>query len=1093
MESFKTFAESSEDNNVLAAASVDDGVAAIIDPTDTAEPPSAAEATPAISVTSPIDEAGGGGGATAASTEPASPIYPQLSNNAIEPPSLAGDDEKMDDEEEELDLSRSFKRTPSPSPVDVHRNNAALLGKPGDEGVIKMHKFTLHETVNYYYIVGTDLLDLHFRVLKIDRTSEPGELNIIEDDVVYTKNEVHALLNAIDQGNKASGGLKLKASFWGLLGFIRFTSHYYMIYVTKRSQVALIGGHYIYTIEKTEMLPLTTVANARLRSEHHIEESRYVNILNNLDLTKSFYFSYSYDCTRTLQHNIMREREALQDGRPEPEHKDHNDMFVWNHHLLAPAKTALKNPFDWCLSIIHGHVDQAALTIYWGRVVYITLIARRSRHFAGARYLKRGANDLGHVANDVETEQIVSDMATTSFHSPGPVLFANPSWTSHVQHRGSIPLHWMQDTTGVSPKPDIHLGVIDPFHVSTGRHFNDMFRRYGTPIYVVNLIKQKERTPRESKLLAEYEEAIGYLNINLPPEHKILYHSWDMSRAQKSKHEDVIGILGSIADDIIPRTGIFQNGNGQNSDLRLQNGVARTNCIDCLDRTNAAQFVIGKKALGYQLVALGVVESPEIDYDSDAINLFTYMWHNHGDAVAVQYGGSHLVNTMSTYRKINQWQSSSRDMVETFKRYYNNSFMDSQRQEAYNLFLGTFVIQLGQPRLWELSTDYYLHHTDPRSAFGKRRPSYRKWFDPQYLQAPHIPPTIWPQEFRDRPLHFFDDFWVEYYRPLAISSLKKLLSFKMLTNIQYIPIAETTTGKYDLSPFTSRNRSDRDRDRASKSQNRTKGVRIVAPSDETSTTDSATVVSSIDARLASTTAGHDSYDRPTNPASLGPWLDAHQQLFGPNRKYTGIIKETSFEVAPPTPSVPKLPATVTTTINATSSGVPGTTIDTATATPYNSKELTKAELAIQAFTTLVVSCLEPAVSQAEEHEYHRYITHPSHIPLVVDTAVDFAKAPAEFVDYVSRNPAQVGRRREWEEAQALQQDGGTGSAGEAAMEDRAEANVEVYAEFVESGGRDEPLDVLEEDLSKKRYKAYRQWLKGKSLFKQRLVVGGEVV
>ena len=37
--------------------------------------------------------------------------------------------------------------------------------------------------------------------------------------------------------------------------------------------------------------------------------------------------------------------------------------------------------------------------------------------------------------------------------------------------------------------------------------------------------------------------------------------------------------------------------------------------------------------------------------------------------------------------------------------------------------------------------------------------------------------------------------------------------------------------------------------------------------------------------------------------------------------------------------------------------------------------------------------------------------------------------------------------------------------------------------------------VLEEDLTgnKKRYKAYKQWLRGKSLFKQRLVVGGEVV
>ena len=61
----------------------------------------------------------------------------------------------------------------------------------------------------------------------------------------------------------------------------------------------------------------------------------------------------------------------------------------------------------------------------------------------------------GYVANDVETEQIVSEMLTTSFHAPGPELYANPRYTSYVQHRGSIPLHWTQDNSGVSPKPAI--------------------------------------------------------------------------------------------------------------------------------------------------------------------------------------------------------------------------------------------------------------------------------------------------------------------------------------------------------------------------------------------------------------------------------------------------------------------------------------------------------------------------------------------------------------------------------------------------------------------------------------------------------------
>ena len=92
-------------------------------------------------------------------------------------------------------------------------------------------------------------------------------------------------------------------------------------------------------------------------------------------------------------------------------------------------------------------------------------------------------------------------------------------------------------------------------------------------------------------------------------------------------------------------------------------------------RTNAAQFVIAKAALGHQLHALGIIHHPRLPFDSDAVNLITQMFHDHGDTVALQYGGSALVNTMETYRKIGQWTSHSRDMIENLKRYYANSFV----------------------------------------------------------------------------------------------------------------------------------------------------------------------------------------------------------------------------------------------------------------------------------------------------------------------------------------------------------------------------------------------------------------------------------
>ena len=73
------------------------------------------------------------------------------------------------------------------------------------------------------------------------------------------------------------------------------------------------------------------------------------------------------------------------------------------------------------------------------------------------------------------------------------------------------------------------------------------------------------------------------------------------------------------------KTSFFRNGDYEDTEIRMQNGIARTNCIDCLDRTNAAQFVIGKRALGHQLHALGVLSDTSIDYDTDAVNLLTHM------------------------------------------------------------------------------------------------------------------------------------------------------------------------------------------------------------------------------------------------------------------------------------------------------------------------------------------------------------------------------------------------------------------------------------------------------------------------------------
>ena len=941
-------------------------------------------------------------------TPTSNPPFPPLSYN---PPSGVNASELGGNEDDDANVAISFGRDSTPA---LARKRSTYLD-PGEEYMNRMHKFTLYETATRFYMVGMDLSDTRFRILKIERTSEAGDdLTITEDDIVYTKREMSQLLDAIDDGNKSSGGLKLKCNAWALLGFIRFTGAYYMLLVTKRSQVAMLGGHYLYQIDGTELISLTTSNSSRSKPDSQ-EEARYIAILNNLDLTRSFYFSYSYDITGTLQVNICRERKAHQGGLPHSFPHDYNTMFIWNHHLLNPAIKALKEPYQWCLPVIHGYVDQAKISVY-GRMVYITIMARRSRFFAGARFLKRGANDLGYVANDVETEQIVSEQTTTSFHSAGPRLYANPQYTSYVQHRGSIPLYWTQENTGVSPKPDIELNLVDPFYSAAALHFDNLFERYGAPLYVLNLIKFRERTPRESKLHKEYSNAVNYLNQFLPEDKKIIYKSWDMSRASKSRDQDVIGTLEEIGGEIIPKTGFFQNGYDEASGLTLQNGIARTNCIDCLDRTNAAQFVIGKRALGHQLHALGVIDGTTVEYDTDAVNLFTDMWHDHGDTIAIQYGGSHLVNTMATYRKINQWSSHSRDMVESFKRYYNNSFLDAQRQEAYNLFLGNYIYSQGQPMLWDLSTDYYLHHADPRAWSIKKRPNYIQWYTPENLKEKEMPPP--PQRPKEN-LARFDDYWLEYYRPLAVSSFSKIFSYKMNSTLQYLPFRPVSGGQYDLSPFVPRIHHES----GPREQHPQRTVKIQEPTDMGSDYSTS---SRAEAKSSST--------------SNQNWLQQNPSA-GKRPPSAGIMKEPKPQPSSQIPPIQPPPLTTTPS---------------------------KAQIAQWTLGRLVTDSLNPSVTSAEAEEYEHYINHPLKVPLVVTSddeitadSVRAGKSNHDLLEYANKINVEEG-----------------------SLQSMAERNLSAYAEFLDIS--DDGLTVVAEDYETKRYKRYRQWLRGKSLFKQRV-------
>ena len=398
-------------------------------------------------------------------------------------------------------------------------------------------RILLYETSSFLYLVGHDVAETCFHILKIDRrVDKPRCLSQIlsEDPIVYGKNELKEMLNMISEGNRSSGGLVKVASAYGLVGFVKFLDCYYMTLIMQKKKVGCLAGNFIYTVSETQVFPirpkdepdnnafkaLWKKLNKKLnQTSAEIAEARYFGLFQFVDITKDFFFSYTYDLTHSLQHNfvVAKKYEELATlggtaaaSLPPPPTQD---MFEWNYHQTEELRQIVgpQSSLFWVLPITFGSVQQRRFNIF-GREMDLLLIARRSRHYAGTRYLKRGVSVHGKVANDCEIEQIVQLDAGKQ-----------ASFCSYVQMRGSIPTYWKQETSVTMPKPPILINRIDPTYLATQVHFSDLLQRYGAPVIVLDLVKHQERRPREMLVGRELRLAVETLNSTMPMKSQV---SW---------------------------------------------------------------------------------------------------------------------------------------------------------------------------------------------------------------------------------------------------------------------------------------------------------------------------------------------------------------------------------------------------------------------------------------------------------------------------------------------------------------------------------------------------------------------------------------
>jgi SacI homology domain/Inositol phosphatase len=299
----------------------------------------------------------------------------------------------------------------------------------------------------------------------------------------------------------------------------------------------------------------------------------------------------------------------------------------------------------------------------------ITLISRRSVERAGLRYLRRGVDEQGHVANAVETEQILSDPAWS------------PSFGVHsfTQIRGSIPLFFSQSPYTFKPVPTLqHSYPVN--HRAFAKHFSHLRERYGD-VQVASLVEQ---TGPEASVGEGYAEHAEKLNSELTNgTSKIDFEWFDFHKICAGMKFEKVSLLMEALQLKLQSFGFTVEKDGKAK--HRQSGVLRTNCMDCLDRTNVVQSAAGAWALEAQLST----EKINLDIQRDAsTQWFNALWADNGDAISKQYSSTAALKGDYTRTRKRDYRGAINDFGLTLTRYYNNIVNDYFSQMVIDYLLG---------------------------------------------------------------------------------------------------------------------------------------------------------------------------------------------------------------------------------------------------------------------------------------------------------------------------------------------------------------------------------------------------------------------
>ncbi|THY13234.1 hypothetical protein D6D02_04808 [Aureobasidium pullulans] len=423
----------------------------------------------------------------------------------------------------------------------------------------------------------------------------------------------------------------------------------------------------------------------------------------------SFYYSADFDLTRRLQDRSSLSATVAIDSL--------DAGFLWNSYMIQPLVSFRSRLSEHerreldASRILTSAIRGFAMTVTVppasspishassGFPSTLTLLSRLSCRRAGTRFNARGIDDDGNVANFVETEVIFSTPAGTSF--------------SYVQVRGSIPLFWEQAAGFTPGQQKIQLTrSAEASQPAFDKHMSDLEINYGN-IHVVNLLSNEK--PGELELSRRYQYHVRNSPLNLPSgepgekeveDHELIKETdYDFHAETRALgYEAAKGIKRYIQDSVENFSYFLseevddqpKNANGRpqshirrNMSILQQEGIFRTNCLDCLDRTNLIQTLISQLAIQEFLSQRG-----ERMATNDFWVRHGTLWADNGDALSRIYAGTGALKSSFTRHGKSSIAGAFADFRKSATRLYINNFEDKGRQNTIDMLLGRLMDQV---------------------------------------------------------------------------------------------------------------------------------------------------------------------------------------------------------------------------------------------------------------------------------------------------------------------------------------------------------------------------------------------------------------